>query len=335
MGQRPSTEEARMTERVQGMIRTFMELGTHIEDANRWAKLCPTPKTCQLRFRLVLNDRIAPEILPYVWKVKGNVLVEARKIRRLPENDTPHDMNTWEALEAIEHTIGTPKALTIQQFYHVYCFLSDVNDCAMHSLKIPDDADKEPKDFDDFECQICMDKQKEVVLPCTHSFCLRCFQTWYVSPFKPFCDSALDRSSQKQTCPICRSRIYCAEGEELWHLTSNDIRDIASYAKDLVSRIYEFLDTQEHSRFTHDKLIDSAAQFNSYRIAHMETVVVEDEPQDDTRSSLSSVRVPSLDSDYIFALALAAGEDQERALAECCREQGYFPTLNIASSSEF
>lgn len=32
--------------------------------------------------------------------------------------------------------------------------------------------------FDETECQICMDKKKEVMLPCTHSFCLYCFQHW-------------------------------------------------------------------------------------------------------------------------------------------------------------
>ncbi|EQC24993.1 hypothetical protein SDRG_17113 [Saprolegnia diclina VS20] len=321
MGQRPSTEEARMADRVASMMRTYMDLGTHIEDANRWATLCPTPKTCQLRFRLVLNERIAPDVMPYVWKVKGNVMVEARKIRRLPEHDPPRDINTWEALESIEHTIGSPKLLTIQQFYYVLCFLSDVNDCAVHTLTIPSDTEKEAKDFDDFECQICMDKQKEVVLPCSHSFCLRCFQTW---------------STQNQTCPICRSRIYCAEGEELWHLTSNDIRDIASYAKDLISRIYEFLDKQDMSHISHDKLIASAANYNAWRIATLETRL-DEEPQGDDHSRSSSFSLPpttpTLDSDYIFALALAAGEDQERALAACGREQGYFPTLNIMSSS--
>lgn len=35
-------------------------------------------------------------------------------------------------------------------------------------------------DFDETECEICMDKQKQVVLPCTHSFCLYCFQHWCV-----------------------------------------------------------------------------------------------------------------------------------------------------------
>ncbi|OQR97646.1 hypothetical protein THRCLA_06893 [Thraustotheca clavata] len=310
MGQRPSSEEARISERVEGVIGTFLDLGTHVDEANRWAETCRTPTTCQLRFRLVLNERIPMEMMPYVWKVKGNVMIETRKIRRLSENQV-RDMNTWEALESIEHTIGTPKVLTIQQFYYVYCFLSDVNDCAMHTLNLPNDLDK--KELDEYECQICMDKQKEVVLPCTHSFCLRCFQTW---------------SSQNQTCPICRSRIYCAEGEELWHLTSNDIRDIASYAKDLISRIYEFLDKQEQSKVSHDRLITSAHQYNAWRLATAEIAV--EEPQDDTRSSYVSS-----DPDYVFALALAAGEDQERALAECSRQQGYFPTLNIASSTEF
>jgi hypothetical protein len=44
------------------------------------------------------------------------------------------------------------------------------------------------------------------------------------------------RSAQSQTCPICRAKIDCSEGDELWQLTSNEVDDIDSYATDLVAR---------------------------------------------------------------------------------------------------
>jgi hypothetical protein len=33
----------------------------------------------------------------------------------------------------------------------------------------------------DNECCICMDRQPNLVLPCTHKFCDECFQQWFVS----------------------------------------------------------------------------------------------------------------------------------------------------------
>jgi hypothetical protein len=32
----------------------------------------------------------------------------------------------------------------------------------------------------DNECCICMDRQPNLVLPCTHKFCDECFQQWFV-----------------------------------------------------------------------------------------------------------------------------------------------------------
>ncbi|KAF0687472.1 Aste57867_20781 [Aphanomyces stellatus] len=301
-----------MQVRARASMGAYVDLGKHLDQANEWAKLCPTPKTCQLRFRIVLNERIAPELIPFMWKLEGNVMIEARKVRR---GHPPDDSDTYVS----NNTIGAAKSLTLDQFYYIYCFLSDVNDCAMHSVALNPvfGSDKE-KDFDDRECQICMDKEKEVVLPCTHSFCLRCFQTW---------------SAQNQTCPICRSQLHCAEGEELWHLSSSrGISNITSYAQDLVSRIYEFLDKQPVSRFTEAHVLQSRAHYSVWRLETIQSRL--EQPQDTTPLVDVPMAVPvpddTLHPDYIFALALAGGEDQELALEEC-RRQMHFPTLSYST----
>ncbi|RHY05431.1 hypothetical protein DYB25_002452 [Aphanomyces astaci] len=175
------------------------------------------------------------------------------------------------------------------------------------------------KAFDDRECQICMDTDKEVVLPCSHSFCLLCFQTW---------------SSQNQTCPICRSQLHCAEGEELWHLSSSrGISNLASYAQDLVSRIYEFLDKQPVSRFSDAHVHASNVRYTMWRMQTIQSDL--EQPQDPSPCSITTSHGPendaSLHPDYIFALAVAGGDDQELALEEC-RRQVHFPTLTYMSS---
>ncbi|ETV94026.1 hypothetical protein, variant [Aphanomyces invadans] len=313
MGQRASTEETRMQDRARACMGTYMDLGKHIDQANEWAKLCPTPKTCQLRFRIILNERIATELIPFMWKLDGNVMIEVRKFRRRhPPDDSDAHISS--------NTIGAAKCLTLYQFYFIYCFLSDVNACAMHSVAM-NPLFGSDKTFDDRECQICMDADKEVVLPCSHSFCLRCFQTW---------------SSQNQTCPICRSQLHCAEGEELWHLSSSrGIQNLTSYAQDLVSRIYEFLDKQAVSRFTDEYVHDSNVRYTMWR---MESIQSELEQPQDTSPIPGRHGIPepsrnadALHPDYIFALALANGEDQELALEEC-RRHVHFPTLTYTSS---
>lgn len=87
-----------MAKRIRQAMGTFADLGAHIEQANEWydhfffhlggedadclcsdlmefcrAALCPTPKTCQLAFRIVVSDRVTPELLPYVWRIRDNV----------------------------------------------------------------------------------------------------------------------------------------------------------------------------------------------------------------------------------------------------------------------
>ncbi|CAF1005138.1 unnamed protein product [Adineta steineri] len=54
----------------------------------------------------------------------------------------------------------------------------------------------------DNECCICMDRQPNLVLPCTHKFCDECFQQW----------SSQTSPTSSQTCPLCRVDINSDSG---------------------------------------------------------------------------------------------------------------------------
>ncbi|KAF0687473.1 Aste57867_20782 [Aphanomyces stellatus] len=211
-----ATEEGRMRGRIRAVAGSYFDLEKHVDQANEWARQCSIPSTCRLRFRILLDD-FTPDCLPFVWRLEDVVRIEAWKMRRSDES-----------------TIGEAKSLTVDQFYCIYCFLSDINDCAVHVLspRLDVNPSRSPCDPDDAECQICMDTSKEVVLPCTHSFCLHCFQSW---------------TQQNQTCPICRRPIpSCAQDQEVWQLTCYDRHDLAAHVQDLVSRVYELLDNKRH-----------------------------------------------------------------------------------------
>lgn len=56
-------------------------------------------------------------------------------------------------------------------------------------LKVLDD--EWPQEKSD-ECCICMDRKPDIILPCTHSYCLVCIENWNVS---------------HKTCPVCRETV--------------------------------------------------------------------------------------------------------------------------------
>jgi hypothetical protein len=168
----------------------------------------------------------------------------------------------------------------------------------------PSEIDKDEEcDFDEMECQICMDKQKQVVLPCTHSFCLGCFQHW---------------SAQNKTCPICRAKLKCSEGEELWHLTSNEVEDIGAYATDLVARIYEFLEKREKSDVSEEDLNRSAETFASVCELNLppfsKMILLASQFGNSTRAPDLSPVDPIANPDLALAMELASGEDQYAAM---------------------
>jgi len=312
-----------MKKRIHQVMGSFQDFATHLKQANEWALACPSPKTCHLSFRVIIKKTISVDILPYVWQMRGNVLVEVRKLRRQPITytntpSTPISGSTnYPNGNSSNRTIGQVKQLTIQEFYIIYCFLSDIKTCAAHTITFtPNTLNSEKQEthehgFDETECQICMDNAKQVVLPCTHSFCLYCFQHW---------------SAQSQTCPLCRAKIDCSEGSELWQLTCKDIEDIGTYSADLMARIYEFLEKRQQAKYTEEEMKVSRDRFDE-----AQNVKIQPFPSFSHTELLSNslpVGLPyilrcalrlspqstnsnlELDTDLLLALELASGEDQ-------------------------
>lgn len=294
-----------MKKRIRQVMGSFLDFGTHLQNANEWAQNCATPKNCYLSFRVIINPDVSAEVLPYLWRIRGNVAVEVRKLRRPIENQP--NMGDFRAERS--DTIGRAKTLTIAEFYYIYCFLSDVKACAAHTVCFPEKSISfEETEFDDTECQICMDKKKQVALPCAHSFCLNCFQHW---------------STQSPTCPICRAEFNCCEGDDLWQLASVDVDDLGSYATDLVARIYEYLDKRVECKCTEEYMKRSAVLYSA-------AVAVKRTPKRNmmrTRlfSSTLPLGLPSalrsriqlstvFDPDMMLAVELASGEDQYAAM---------------------
>lgn len=133
-----------------------------------------------------------------------------------------------------------------------------------------------------------------------------------------------DRSAQNSTCPICRSKIECSEGSELWQLTSNEVEDIGSYATDLVARIFEFLEKKDRSEYTDEAMTRSAQLYASAvaiksksftKFVHAELFPTAFPLGLSSLLATPGVNLPSeFDEDVLLALELASGEDQHAAL---------------------
>ena len=70
------------------------------------------------------------------------VQVEVRKIRREYESimigfDDKVIEERTSTDQAPRAAIGRPRLLSVHQFYYLYCLLSDIRDCAAHSLSFP------------------------------------------------------------------------------------------------------------------------------------------------------------------------------------------------------
>lgn len=83
----------------------------------------------------------------------------------------------------------------------------DVTD-ANELLKALTDAD--PNSLD--ECCICLERKPDVILPCTHSYCLPCIEQWNVD---------------HKTCPVCRETL--SSTDDGWVISEGpDSMDIAT-----------------------------------------------------------------------------------------------------------
>lgn len=191
----------------------------------------------------------------------------------------------------------------------------DIKACAAHTVQFPERPSSPhlresiSDEFDETECQICMDKKKQVVLPCTHSFCLTCFQRWSV---------------QHNTCPICRTEIECSEGSDLWQLTCGEIKDIGSYATDLVARIFEFLDKRPVSPYSEEEIQRSSEAYataTAIKTASVSPVSIPTTPSfrlglSILGQSMFSTIPTEIDSDFLLALEVASGQDQFAAFRQ-------------------
>jgi len=71
-------------------------------------------------------------------------------------------------------------------------------------------ADVDPNSLD--ECCICLERKPDVILPCTHSYCLPCIEQWNVD---------------HKTCPVCRETL--ASTDDGWVISEGpDSMDIAT-----------------------------------------------------------------------------------------------------------
>ena len=62
------------------------------------------------------------------------------------------------------------------------------------------------------ECCICLERKPDVILPCTHSYCLPCIEQWNVD---------------HKTCPVCRETL--ASTDDGWVISDGpDSLDIAT-----------------------------------------------------------------------------------------------------------
>ncbi len=72
------------------------------------------------------------------------------------------------------------------------------------------EADADPNSLD--ECCICLERKPDVILPCTHSYCLPCIEQWNVD---------------HKTCPVCRETL--SSTDDGWVISEGpDSLDVAT-----------------------------------------------------------------------------------------------------------
>ena len=74
------------------------------------------------------------------------------------------------------------------------------------------------------ECCICLERKPDVILPCTHSYCLTCIEQWNVD---------------HKTCPVCRETLdstddgwVISEGPDALDITTDIQKNLMSLADD-------------------------------------------------------------------------------------------------------
>lgn len=86
----------------------------------------------------------------------------------------------------------------------------DVTDAKDLLKALSVEGDVDPNSLD--ECCICLERKPDVILPCTHSYCLPCIEQWNVD---------------HKTCPVCRETL--ASTDDGWVISEGpDSIDIAT-----------------------------------------------------------------------------------------------------------
>ncbi|KAG5875468.1 hypothetical protein JTB14_016235 [Gonioctena quinquepunctata] len=106
-------------------------------------------------------------------------------------------------IDPISQKVGTFRLLTLSEFLKVFKTLKCQVLAAQHSESTSGEPDLslsgilnrveyESKTETPSECCICLERKQDVILPCTHSYCLPCIEEW---------------NESHDTCPICREKL--------------------------------------------------------------------------------------------------------------------------------
>jgi Ring finger domain len=87
--------------------------------------------------------------------------------------------------------------------------------------------------LEDVVCSICCDQDLEIMLSCTHSFCMECISDWQM---------------KKGTCPICRARTNMAD-PDAWVLCGNPSQaETMQIMRDLAMRPHDYCQDKPNFR---------------------------------------------------------------------------------------
>jgi hypothetical protein len=123
---------------------------------------------------------------------------------------------------------GIIKVLDQQQFRLFLRYISELHKLFMLGATLEHETSFRSVASEEEECPICMETGVEIVLPCTHSFCAKCYEDW---------------KSQNPTCPFCREDIVTSlesGGDESWTIEDCD-KDMNSVAEELSQTTLRFL----------------------------------------------------------------------------------------------
>ncbi|XP_075154783.1 RING finger protein 141-like isoform X1 [Haematobia irritans] len=123
---------------------------------------------------------------------------EIQREQRRDSQSTPEDEEpSSTSLSSQLHTL--PSQFTTSMFMSALGKSSESGGSGLSSPSVSSCVHNDHVD----ECSICLDRQTEVILPCTHSFCTPCIEQWNVN---------------NKTCPICCETLESTD--ETWVMSN-------------------------------------------------------------------------------------------------------------------